>query len=95
MSITSMKNLKMINKHILKDYGLVFAFIGICLILSILSPSFIKPANLLNILRQTSINGILAMGMIFVILTGGIDLSVGSITAVSAVVASSFAHPGE
>lgn len=86
---------KLVNRKILKDYGLVFAFIGICLVLSILSPNFIKPANLLNILRQTSINGILAMGMIFVIITGGIDLSVGSITAVSAVVASSFAHPGE
>ncbi|OQY32545.1 MAG: sugar ABC transporter permease [Spirochaetaceae bacterium 4572_59] len=83
------------NKKLLKDYGLVLAFMGICLVLSILSPSFIKPANLLNILRQTSINGILAVGMTFVIITGGIDLSVGSITAVAAVVASSFAHPGE
>ena len=95
MRAISIKKFKITNRQLLKDYGLVFAFIGICLILSILSPNFIKPVNLLNILRQTSINGILAMGMIFVILTGGIDLSVGSITAVSAVVASSFAHPGE
>lgn len=50
-------------------------------------------ANILNVLRQISINGMIAIGMTFVILTGGIDLSVGSILALSTVTACSFAHP--
>ncbi len=62
----------------------------------ILSPNaFARPANLINILKQASINGILATGMMFVIISGGIDLSVGSIVALSGVVAASYAHPGE
>ncbi len=62
----------------------------------ILSPNaFAKPTNLINILKQASINGILAVGMMFVIISGGIDLSVGSIVALAGVVAASYAHPGE
>ncbi|WBW50706.1 ribose ABC transporter permease [Peptoniphilus equinus] len=53
-------------------------------IISILRPNFLSSTNLLNVLRQTSINAIIAAGMTFVILTGGIDLSVGSILAFSA-----------
>ncbi len=48
---------------------------------SILSPRFLSAGNLLNVLRQTSINAVIATGMTFVILTGGIDLSVGSVLA--------------
>ncbi|MBD1555631.1 ABC transporter permease [Vibrio sp. S9_S30] len=72
-------------------YGIVLAFIAICLILSIASPYFLTANNLINVLRQTSINGILALGMTFVILTRGIDLSVGSMVAFTAMVAASFA----
>jgi len=62
----------------------------------VLSPNaFARPANLINIIKQASINGILAMGMMFVIISGGIDLSVGSIVALAGVIAASFAHPGE
>ena len=50
-------------------------------IVSILNPRFLSQANILNVLRQTSINSIIAIGMTLVILTGGIDLSVGSILA--------------
>jgi ribose/xylose/arabinose/galactoside ABC-type transport system permease subunit len=54
----------------------------------ILSPkAFARPANLINILKQASINGILAAGMMYVIISGGIDLSVGSIVALSGVIA--------
>ncbi|HBF99972.1 MAG TPA: ribose ABC transporter permease, partial [Firmicutes bacterium] len=49
-----------------------------CVALSILSPVFLTTPNLINVIRQISINGILATGMTFIILTGGIDLSVGS-----------------
>jgi len=49
------------------------------LALSVLSDNFLTSGNLTNVLRQVSINGILAVGMTFVILTGGIDLSIGSV----------------
>jgi ribose transport system permease protein len=55
-------------------------------IATILSPVFIRPGNLVNIIRQISINGILGIGMTFVLMTGGIDLSVGSIMGVVAAV---------
>ena len=82
-------------RRYLSLYGIYIAFAVLIIIMAILSPVFLKPANILNILRQTSINGIIAVGMTLVILTGGIDLSVGSILALSAVIAASFAHPGE
>jgi len=74
-------------------FGLYIAFVLLCAVLSILSPTFLTIENVLNVLRQISINGIIAVGMTFVIITGGIDLSVGSILALSAVTACSFAHP--
>jgi ribose/xylose/arabinose/galactoside ABC-type transport system permease subunit len=80
----------------LREIGIIIAFFVILIILMILSPNaFAKPANLVNILKQASINGILAMGMMFVIVSGGIDLSVGSIVALTGVIAATFAHPGE
>ena len=63
-------------------------------IVSILNPRFLSAANLLNILRQTSINAIIAAGMTFVILTGGIDLSVGSILAICGAVSASMLAGG-
>lgn len=57
---------------------------AIVIILSILSPNFLELNNLLNLLRQVSINALIAFGMTFVILTGGIDLSVGSMLAFGA-----------
>lgn len=67
----------------LKNYGIILAFIIICAALAILSPVFLTRNNILNVIRQTSIYGIMAVGMTFVILTGGIDLSVGSVLALS------------
>jgi len=82
--------------HSMRELGIVFVFAAILLILIILSPNaFARPANLINIIKQASINGILAMGMMFVIISDGIDLSVGSIVALTGVVSASFAHPGE
>ena len=68
----------------LSRYGIVIAFFALCAALGVLNPYFLTPLNIINVLRQASINGILAIGQTFVILTGGIDLSVGSILAVSA-----------
>ena len=79
-----------------RELGIFAAFALILIILTILSPdAFARPANLINILKQASINGILAAGMMYVIISGGIDLSVGSIVALSGVMAAHFAHPGE
>ena len=69
--------------NILKNYGIVIAFGVVCGVLAILSPVFLTGVNIINIVRQTSIYGIMAVGMTFVIITGGIDLSVGSLLAVS------------
>ena len=64
----------------------IIPFIGLILlvvVISVLNTAFLDLSNLLNLLRQVSINGLIAFGMTFVILTGGIDLSVGSILALS------------
>jgi len=71
------------------------AFLLICLVLSLLTPGFFSIQNTTIILRQVSINGILAIGVTFVIISGGIDLSLGSVVAFTGVVAALFAHPGE
>jgi len=70
----------------LRRFGIVIAFALLVVILSLLSGSFLTVSNLLNIARQVSINAVIAAGMTFVILTGGIDLSVGSVLAVSGAV---------
>lgn len=67
-------------------YGVLVVFLIIFVISSFLSPSFLKPGNLLNIMRQISMFGILSVGMTFVIVSGGIDLSVGSVIALVCVV---------
>ena len=70
-----------------KDYlgklGPLLALIVLVILVSIVNPSFIAPTNLLNLLRQVSTNALIAFGMTFVIITGGIDLSVGSTLALS------------
>ncbi|MCF5826787.1 ABC transporter permease, partial [Pseudomonas syringae] len=62
-------------------FGLPLVFILLCLVMAFASEYFMTWRNWMDILRQTSINGILAVGMTYVILTKGIDLSVGSILA--------------
>lgn len=79
-----MENKKSI-KEVLNSLTLVLIILGLGVVLSIASPNFLKTTNILNILRQVSINGILAIGMSLVCLTGGIDLSVGSIVAFSGI----------
>jgi ribose transport system permease protein len=67
--------------------GILMVLILLVVLMSIFAPNFNRVDNLLNIARSISVNAILAAGLTFVILTGGIDLSVGSIVAVSGVVA--------
>lgn len=69
-----------------QQFGLPIAFVVLIAVLTVVSPSFLTAENLLNVARQVSINAIIAAGMTFVILTAGIDLSVGSVLAVSGAV---------
>lgn len=66
----------------------------VCLLATARYEAFLTPENLLNVLRQNSMLGIIALGMTFVILTRGIDLSVGSLLAVAGVIAASLADRG-
>lgn len=76
-------------------YGIYFALVLLVAALAVISPPFFTAPNIIDILRQISVIGILAVGQTIVIITAGIDLSVGSILALSAVMAASFAHPGQ
>jgi ribose transport system permease protein len=67
--------------------GILVVLLALVILMAIIAPNFARVDNLLNIARSISVNAILAAGLTFVILTGGIDLSVGSIVAVSGVVA--------
>lgn len=77
--------------RLFSEYGILLAFLVLVVVLSFASEYFLRADNIINILRQTSINALLAIGMTFVILTGGIDLSVGSILAFGGIVAASLA----
>ena len=73
-------------KNFIQVAGILPILVAICVIFSLVTPNFLSLGNLINVIRQASINIVLATGMTFVILTGGIDLSVGSILGVTAVV---------
>ena len=73
-------------KNFIQVAGILPILVAICVIFSLVTPNFLSVGNLINVIRQASINIVLATGMTFVILTGGIDLSVGSILGVTAVV---------
>lgn len=74
-------------KTFLSEYGIIFVLVILFAFFSLTAPSFLTIDNVFNILRQVSIVGIAAVGMTFVMLTSGIDLSIGSIMAVSGVIA--------
>lgn len=70
-------------KSFFQKYYLVITFLLMFVVSCLLSPKFLTPLNLLNILTQNATTAILSYGMLFVIVTGGIDLSVGSFLALS------------
>ncbi|WP_458109892.1 ribose ABC transporter permease RbsC [Bacillus zhangzhouensis] len=80
--------------HIMQKLGPFLGLIVLVAIVSILNPAFLEPLNILNLLRQISINALIAFGMTFVILTGGIDLSVGAILALSSALTAGFIVSG-
>jgi inositol transport system permease protein len=71
----------------------MIALLAIGAVLSVRNPQFASEANLINIAKQISINGILAVGVTYVLLTGGVDLSLGSVLAFAGVMAAKFAGP--
>jgi ribose/xylose/arabinose/galactoside ABC-type transport system permease subunit len=77
-----------------RQLGTLFGLIGLCALLTVLTPHFLTVSNLLNVTEQTTINAVIAVGMTFVILSAGIDLSVGSIVALTGVVLGSALHSG-
>lgn len=79
----------------MRTWGLAIALLLIGTALTFAHPGFLTCANLLNVARQISINGILAVGVTLVLLTGGVDLSLGSVVALAGVVAASLAHPDD
>ncbi|QWA10717.1 ABC transporter permease [Sodalis ligni] len=90
------------NKRRLHKYGIIIAFFILCLAVTVIgevqvtngawsSNYFLSQDNILIVFRQISINGILAIGMTFVIITAGVDLSVGSVLALAGIVAARFA----
>lgn len=74
-------------KALLSEYFIFVIFLVLVIALTCLKPSFIQPSNLVNILKQASINGILSFGMMFVIIAGGFDMSVGSTVAFAGILA--------
>jgi inositol transport system permease protein len=75
----------------MRKYLIVFIFLGMCLFLAVFSPenSFLRPQNLINVVRQISVIGLLALGVMVCIIALGIDLSLGSVLGLSAVVTAS------
>ncbi|CDS97424.1 MULTISPECIES: ABC transporter permease [Vibrio] len=76
----------------LSKYAIYVVFVGMCVVMSILSPVFLTVANLLNVMTQMASIGLLALGVTIIIITRGIDLSSGSVLAVAAVVSASTAQ---
>ena len=77
-----------------RDAGTLIGLIVIVAVFAALVPGFISERNLINILQQSSINACLALGMTLVIISGGIDLSVGPTAAISAVITASLLLAG-
>lgn len=73
-------------KRFIGDYGIILFFIIILAVLAFTAPNFLTVTNLVNVVRQSSIIGIIALGMTFIMITAGIDLSVGSVVGLAGIV---------
>ena len=86
-------NNKKLASHI-QDFGALIALVLLVVVIGVISPEFRTLSNFLSLLRQSSINGFIAFGMTCVILTGGIDLSVGSVLALTTALCAGFITNG-
>ena len=89
--MTTKKNNFKLGRFLLEQRSII-ALLVLILIVSVINPDFFTLDNILNILRQTSVNAIIAVGMTFVILIAGIDLSVGSILALTGAIAATMVN---
>ncbi|RPJ59152.1 MAG: ribose ABC transporter permease [Acidobacteria bacterium] len=89
-----MPNLRPFVWHYGRQIGTLLGLIVLSTVLWILSPHFLTVSNLINVAQQTAINAVIAAGMTYVIITAGIDLSVGSVLALSGVVLGSALRAG-
>lgn len=88
-------NTKEGRREILNRYGMIIILFLMVIIMTAIKPVFINSHNILNIFKQVAVIGTLAYGVTLIIITGGIDLSSGSVVALVGVVTASFAAPGE
>jgi inositol transport system permease protein len=77
-------------RNSVRKYGIIIVLFLMIILLSIIQPAFLSTTNIFNVLTQSCIFGIMALGMTFVIISKGIDLSVGSVLALAGVIAASF-----
>ena len=84
-----------LDRNLIHRFGLLLVILLVGMGLSLATDTFLSVANFTNVARQISINGILAVGVTFVLLTAGVDLSLGSVVALSGVACATFAHPGD
>ncbi|MFJ8261890.1 ribose ABC transporter permease [Rummeliibacillus sp. NPDC094406] len=82
------------SKDLIQKLGPLLGLLLIIIIISIMSPSFLTATNIFNVLRQVSVSALIAFGMTFVILTGGIDLSVGSTLALTGAISAGMLASG-
>ena len=87
-------NARVITQELLGRFGVLLMLIALLVVFSALSPHFLSQGNITNVLIQSSTNAIIAAGMTFVILSGNIDLSVGSVLALSSVIGATFIADG-
>lgn len=85
---------RVVAQELLGRFGVLLGLIVLIVVFSVLSPIFLSPGNITNILIQSSTNAIIAAGMTFVILSANIDLSVGSVLALSSVLGTAFIADG-
>ena len=85
---------RMREKINLREYGVVIGFLVLCVMITIATPAFASHKNILNLLRQSSIIGIISAGMTFVIISGNFDISVGAVAALSGAVIMKLATSG-
>lgn len=67
-----------VSSHLIRKNGLLIAFVVFLIAVAFSAPSFMTPGNVLDVIRQVSITGMIAIGVTFVVITGRLDLSVGS-----------------
>ena len=78
--------MEMTARNLLRRHGLIIAFLLFLVTVAVNAEAFLTPGNILDVLRQVSITGMMALGVTFVVLTGRLDLSVGSLLTLLTVI---------